>query len=755
MATTYHPNGIVPNADEVSKAPKKNKTPTTYDEYYNRIQKRTWSLYKKIKSDDVRIDVDKKLMEILDDVDAIRKFEKFKGKKDPVWGLLDSTYEGIAEGYDKATGQARYKSEDLVLPNRPNSNVNKGALKAKVRGQVLADYAATVEDRRLTRGQSPNASRTPNKEAGGESVDSGTDISNGRESEMDSIPATQQKKNQEEVNKIKVKRDDDGKLLPSDKERLTKQKKIADKALETGKWHGINKETNLLNPARNNRSKPVKPEDRDLLRKISSKIDTVLTSDAKEIEVDRIPAEEVETDGLLKLSQQTRPKSESGRNVQARNAANRRNMEASIRRSGIAEPLIPNAVDEAIEKRKEAANRKMMPQSGGPVYSPNAGGLNSKDLTQRPFREGLNSNVRNPIGVEQGDIRIPEFMADYERSVGRNAVGVIPEIERMTPPAPTGNRFEQPPIRLGGPESQPFIPQQLNRVNKAVQPAYNPQDVPLAEYTSENNARVNREFKPRGAPPPQLQQPLVRQPVNFPDVNQPMTGKERMGVQEQMGYSLKPEVNPNAGIRANGAGSLIPPASVAARASGLGPKFTKDAPPPTQFENMKNYRSDPKNQMMEADRVRANNVRSGNLKGPFETQLDSASNTEVLSDNDTRIAKAEAQLEDLPEKRRKQIRARIKKIGGLTTGLVGIIAAGTASAARYTGTDAGNATADYIDAGMEAYVDNVTMRGYEELGADREKMLGSDLSLTQDISRGIIPDTIADVAGLAGLISSG
>ena len=112
-------------------------------------------------------------------------------------------------------------------------------------------------------------------------------------------------------------------------------------------------------------------------------------------------------------------------------------------------------------------------------------------------------------------------------------------------------------------------------------------------------------------------------------------------------------------------------------------------------------------------------------------------------------------MEDLPEKRRKQIRARIKKIGGLTTGLVGIIAAGTASAARYTGTDAGNATADYIEAGMESYVDNVTMRGYEELGADREKMLGSDLSLTQDISRGIIPDTIADVAGLAGLISSG
>ena len=196
---------------------------------------------------------------------------------------------------------------------------------------------------------------------------------------------------------------------------------------------------------------------------------------------------------------------------------------------------------------------------------------------------------------------------------------------------------------------------------------------------------------------------------------------------------------------------MIPPASVAARASGLGPEFTGNN---VSMANQR-FDTDPKMREMETDRVRANNVRSGNLKGPFETQLDSASNTEVLSDNDTRIAKAEAQLEDLPEKRRKQIRARIKKIGGLTTGLVGIIAAGTASAARYTGTDAGNATADYIEAGMESYVDNVTMRGYEELGADREKMLGSDLSLTQDISRGIIPDTIADVAGLAGLISSG
>jgi len=287
MATPSNPSGIVPNADEVSKAPKKNKTPTTYDEYYERIQKRTWSLYKKIKSDDVRIDVDKKLMDILDDVDEIQKFDNFKGKKDPVWGLLDSTYEGIVEGYDKSTGQARYKSEDRVLPNRPNSNVNKGALKAKVRGQVLADYAATVEDRRLTRGQSPNASRTPNKEAGGESGDSGNDISNGRENEMDSIPATQQKKNQEEVNKIKVRTDDDGNLLPSDKEQLTKQKKIADKALKTGVWQGINRKTNLLNPAKGHPKKPLKPEDEDLVRKISSKIDTVLTSDVKEIEVDR------------------------------------------------------------------------------------------------------------------------------------------------------------------------------------------------------------------------------------------------------------------------------------------------------------------------------------------------------------------------------------------------------------------------------------------------------------------------------------
>ena len=182
------------------------------------------------------------------------------------------------------------------------------------------------------------------------------------------------------------------------------------------------------------------------------------------------------------------------------------------------------------------------------------------------------------------------------------------------------------------------------------------------------------------------------------------------------------------------------------------------------------FDANPDMKEMETNRTREARVRSGNnLKGPvasglleqrFEKQVDSASdlnnpNTELLSDNDTRVAKAEAQLEDLPEKRKKKIQAKIKKIGGLTTGLVGIIAAGTASAARFTGTDAGNATADYIDAGMEAYVDNVTMRGYDALGADREKMLGSDLSLAEDISRGIIPDTIADVAGLAGLISGG
>ncbi len=749
MATPSNPSGIVPNADEVSTAPKKNKTPTNYDEYYNRIQRRTWSLYKKIKSDDARIDVDKKLMEILEDVEEIQKFDAYKGKKDPVWGLLDSTYEGIVEGYDKATGNARYKSENLVLPNR-KTDANKGALKAKVRGQVLADYNATVENRRLKPGQSANATRTPNKEPGGvNDSESGNGISNGKENEWDIIPASQQKKNQEEVNKIKIERDADGNLLPSDKERLTSQKKIADKALETGKWYGINKQTNMLYSWRNRSSRPLKPTDEDLLKKISSKLETVLTTDAKEIEVERLPDEDVETDGLLRLDQQTRPKADSGGNVQAQNAARRRNMEASLRNS-VQGPLIPSAVDDALAKRKEIADLKMMPQLGGPVYSPNAAGLNA----ETGVRERLNSNVRTPIAVAQGDTRIPEFMADYERSAGRNSVGVIPEIDRM-PPAPAGGRFEPPPIRLNGPEAEPLIPQQVNRVSKVVQPTYNPDDVPLAEYTSENNARVNREFTPRGTPPPPPQQPPARQPAIFPDVNQPMTMEERKGVQERMGYSPKPEVNPNAGIRPDGAGPLISPVDVNATASGLGPEFTENAPKPTQFENMRNYRSDPKNQMMEADRVRANNVRSGNLKGPFETQLDSASNTEVLSDNDTRIAKAEAQLEDLPEKRRKQIRARIKKIGGLTTGLVGIIAAGTASAARYTGTDAGNATADYIEAGMESYVDNVTMRGYEELGADREKMLGSDLSLTQDISRGIIPDTIADVAGLAGLISSG
>jgi hypothetical protein len=232
--------------------------------------------------------------------------------------------------------------------------------------------------------------------------------------------------------------------------------------------------------------------------------------------------------------------------------------------------------------------------------------------------------------------------------------------------------------------------------------------------------------------------------------------------QRDLGYQTRPSPKPPE-IRPSGAGPLIPPADV------IDPE-TGRVVPPGRIERQKrglefagnnqtagNQRFDanPDMREMETNRTREARVRSGNLKGPFETQLDSASDTEVLSDNDTRIAKAEAQLEDLPEKRKKQIRARIKKIGGLTTGLVGIIAAGTASAARFTGTDAGNATADYIDAGMEAYVDNVTMRGYKELGADREKMLGSDLSLAEDVSRGIIPDTIADVAGLAGLISGG
>lgn len=743
MDTPPHPNMLVPEADEVSKAPKKNKTPTTYDEYYNRIQKRTWSLYKKIKSDDTRIDVDKKLMDILDDVDAIQNFDKYKGKKDPVWGLLDSTYEGIVEGYDKSTGQARYKSEDLVLPNR-KTPANKGALKAKVRGQVLADYAATVEYRRLTRGQSPNASRTPNKEAGGESGDSGNNISNGREGEIDSIPASQQKKNQEEVNKIKVKRDDDGKLLPSDKERLTKQKKIADKALETGKWQGINRVTGLLNPAKGHPKKPLKPEDEDLVRKISSKIDTVLTSDVKEIEVDRIPAEDVETDGLLRLDQQIRPKADVGGSGKARAAANRRNMEASLRNSTQG-PLIPRVVDEAMEKRKDIADLKMMPQRGGPVYSPNAGGLNA----ETGVRERLNSNVRTPIAVAQGDTRIPEFMADYERNAGRNSVGVIPEIERMAPPAPTGNRFEPPPIRLLPQGTLPVSPPREPEI-KVSSSNYDPNTTPIADFSA-GNSEVGIPQALEQAQANRANPPFPAQEANPNPVNQPMTRDDRMSVQERMGFTTKPEANPNAGIRANGAGSLIPPATVNATASGLGPEFTGNN---VSMAN-KRFDADPNMREMEQNRRRANNVRSGNLKGPFETQLDSASNTEVLSDNDTRIAKAEAQLEDLPEKRRKQIRARIKKIGGLTTGLVGIIAAGTASAARYTGTDAGNATADYIDAGMEAYVENVTMRGYEELGADREKMLGSNLSLAEDVSRGIIPDTIADVAGLAGLISSG
>ena len=769
-----------------------------------------------------------KVFDDVEKIKKYSKYKGEDFKKDPVWGLIRKDYQAAKTTSKEAKGSVwnkekgkfekgkkavdiysttvdgKYSSvdgvgENAVYPGK-ESDINKGLLNTKIKGKMLQDFNVNIEDKNLGSGNTSTGRRVEAEASGDRGIDSETfDVDTNSPIDLDDEDGnfdrfqelTERSSNNRSSYLIpdssRLDIDPDGRLNAKAKKELTTQKKLVDNALETKTWYGMNRD-GKLNSAAGRNKRPVKPEEIPMLESFSETLETTLENDGKRVSVPMSS----DTEGLIPRGKMINQDSGRGGGSALKDRTNLKNMrnrlalqsgtqpdnrlEALTKRwsdgskvpngtygkAGELGPVIPGAAEAEMENQNKRIAARQYPQAPMGKYGktrtvnvPQAGGINSQPLSN----EVSKVNTGTP-GI-LGDM---ETRASTNTALGR---GWSPDnIERM-PPAPIppkGRGGYQSPIRLNGPESKPFTPQQVNRVNKVVQPAYNPDDVPLAEYTSENNARVNREFTPKGTPPPQPQQPLVRQPVNFPDVNQPMTGKERAGVQERMGYSPKPEVNPNAGVRATGAGPLIPPANVAATASGLGRKFTENAPPPTQFENMKNYRSDPKNQMMEADRVRANNVRSSNLQGPvasgllekrFETKLDSASNTEVLSDNDTRTAQAKAQLEDLPEKRKKQINAKVKKIGGWTTGLVGIVATGVASASRYTGTDAGNATADYIEAGMEAYVDNVTMRGYEELGADREKMLGSDLSLAQDIGRGIIPDTIADVAGIAGLISGG
>lgn len=827
MATPSNPSGIVPNADEVVKASAVDE-PESYKTLYEKVRSGTANLYYGLKTKGSSKDVDKELAKVFDDVEKIKKYSKYKGedfKKDPVWGLIRKDYQAAKTTSKEAKGSVwnkekgkfekgkkavdiysttvdgKYSSvdgvgENAVYPGK-ESAINKGLLNTKIKGKMLQDFNVNIEDKNLGSGNTSTGRRVEAEASGDRGIDSETfDVDTNSPIDLDDEDGnfdrfqelTERSSNNRSSYLVpdssRLDIDPDGRLNAKAKKELTTQKKLVDNALETKTWYGMNRD-GKLNGAGGRNKRPVKPEEIPMLESFSETLETTLENDGKRVSVPMSS----DTEGLIPRGKMINQDSGRGGGSALKDRTNLKNMrnrlalqsgtqpdnrlEALTKRwsdgskvpngtygkAGELGPVIPGAAEAEMENQNKRIAARQYPQAPMGKYGktrtvnvPQAGGINSQPLSNE---------------VSKVNTGTPGILGDMETRASTNSAlgrGWSPDnIDRMAPPAPTGNKFEQPPIRLGPqgtlPVSQPALIPTDTDVGGS---NYNPNTTPIANFAGNSEVGIPEALKQAAAN--RANPPFPVQEANPNPVNQPMTRPERMGVQERMGYSLKPEVNPNAGVRATGAGPLIPPANVAATASGLGRKFTENAPPPTQFENMKNYRSDPKNQMMEADRVRANNVRSSNLQGPvasgllekrFETKLDSASNTEVLSDNDTRTAKAKAQLEELPEKRKNQINAKVKRIGGWTTGLVGIVATGIASASRYTGTDAGNATADYIDAGMEAYVDNVTMRGYEELGADREKMLGSDLSLAQDIGRGIIPDTIADVAGIAGLISGG
>ncbi|MCP4923949.1 MAG: hypothetical protein GY915_07985, partial [bacterium] len=606
--------------------------PSTYDELFESIRKKTAGLGGRLARYGSNDDVDKALNDIVEEIEEIYKTPEYKGKKDPVWGLLNREFlpvkttskeasvldskgkktkkkvdifkqEPINPGrknpvYAAAVGA---KGENKVLPDKDKARINAGLLAAKIQDKKIEDWNPTKEDRRLggERGRGKIVD-LPGQSAGS-IVDEavaldgilGFDPEEEGGDALDQFKDTNKSSNQSSTRSLLVPESD------SVRKELISQKKIADKALETGMWYGFTntKDGKKLRGANGGQKRPLKPEEIPMLEKMSSKLGEALEEGAEKVSFER--AETNKTRGLIPDDKLINPDRFMGQyGKEGAKKANIRNIQKTL--TGQFGPTSMEVAERELKAQKKRQRERRERLRGGPVTG--YGGGPAKNITSAPATLIPNLEAR-----------------------AMPAEGVMPTIQRQPPAQPRG-RFEPPPIRLSGPETAPYVPPQP-RVSKIVRPdtgtTYDPKTVPILG-DQDNNATTTRATQTLV---PETKVTPFRHEINYPELT-------RQGGDPEPLPRRPDPIAARKSIKPDGAGPLIPPADVIDTDTGrvVPPGRIDRAKKGLEFagnnQTAGNQRFDGNEDMREMETNRAREARvsafnprnpntDGPLKGPF------------------------------------------------------------------------------------------------------------------------------------------
>ncbi len=690
-----------------------------------------------------RVDREANLTRIVDLIGRASELDDTIDANHPIWETLDQRYKGL-KSYDrlmeaKATA---ITGDDLTYKNAPKSN----QLSEYPGLQQIPEPSNNVfMDKKSVSSTGLLGDIIPDSDVSLEDLFPESEFSQSDIGTSDKDPVNRKRPSQAERGILKI----DRKKI-SDEKILTEIAKI-NKILETGEWHGFTKTGNqhtvagALASGAKKTAKPLSDTDRSVLMSAKSKLQQVLADPSLDImSFDRVyegptvipgGAQPKESAGGRKPRQYTRqgllPSGEvaadmSGQPLQqkvvATPATDPRRMGSSrlskLSEGNVSKYKAPLDIPEFTDPNPpmKAWDR------GAPVLIPEG---DLKGGGQYGYREYPEAGVK----PEPFPAPAPDPMREQmdELTARRQAVGAYPLKPTFGPES-----------YAGSPEAAPMRPTPVSQIGE-----------PIGDRQENLRGLLAQERGLASVGPPDPREPIpMSNPGPSPEELRlqerglpPVTvdawrGNQPTNTDIRYGENRIPGMIPG---NANIEGS-VPTYRPLMQGAGVLPAVEPEAPSPMRpgvlTEAGMSVPTDPTvTSRLEEERR-------------LENRLAAMNDDIMLADDDPRVMKAEAEIENMPKSEKLKAKAKIRKMGGYTAGLVGVILSGSAIAAEATGTKSGKKYAEAVNGLLDTYTENVTQKGYEAMGVDRSDIISEDDSFGAQIRKGILPDTMADVTGL-------
>ena len=688
-----------------------------------------------------RVDREANLNRIVDLIGRAKELDDTIDADHPIWETLDRRYKGFG-GYDKLleAKATAMTGDDLTYRNAPQSTeINKypGLQELPEPSNNIFMDKKSVSSTGLLGDIIPDAD-VPLENLFPESEFTQADLGT---SDID--PVNRKRPSQAERGILKI----DRKKI-SDEKILTEIAKI-NKILENGEWHGFTKTGNqhtvagALASGAKKTAKPLSDTDRSVLISAKSKLQQVLADPNLDImSFDRVyegptvipgGAQPKESGGGRKPRQYERqgllPSGEvatdmSGQPLQQKVVAtpsadprrmtsgNPRSQISKLSEGNVSKYKAPIDIPEFTDPNPpmKAWDR------GAPVLIPEG---NLKSGVQYGYRTYPDAGQKpEPFPAPASD---PMQAQMDELTARRQAVGAYPLRPTFGPES-----------YAGSPEPDPMRPMPVAEMGD-----------PIGDRQANLRGLLGQERELASVGPPDPRTPIPMPSPEAPPFKPapPVTidgwrGNQPTHTDIRYGENRLPGMIPgNANIEGN-----MPTYRPLMQGTGVMPAVEPEAPPPMRAGVLTDAGPSVPTDPTVTSRLEE--------ERRLENRLAAMDDDIMLADDDPRVVKAEAEIENLPKAEKLKAKAKIRKMGGYTAGLVGVILSGSAIAAEATGTKSGKKYAEAVNGLLDNYTENVTNKGYEAMGIERSDIVSEDDSFGTQIRKGILPDTMADITGL-------